>query len=81
MKKDAISELELLNRAEQELDWFEANFDRLIEKYDGKFVAISGGGIIASSGTIDGLIAALKKAGVDPASVITQYVTKTIMIF
>lgn len=81
MKKGAISELELLNRAEQELNWFEANFDRIVEKYDGKFVAVHGGAIVASSGTMEGLVETLKKIGMDPGSTITQYVTKTVMIF
>jgi len=80
MGKRELDELAFLNRAEKELNWFGANYDNLISKYESEFIAISGGSVIASSRTMDGLVATLKRKNVDPCSVMTKYITKAAII-
>jgi len=53
------------------LKWLEENYDRLKKEYDGKWVVIQDRRVVASSGTYESIMNALKKC--DPRNAIVEY--------
>lgn len=48
--------LTLLAKQREDMEWFLHNHDKLVEKYDGVFVAVCERGVIDSDDNLDGLI-------------------------
>jgi hypothetical protein len=55
-----------------DLKWLEENYDRLKREYDGKWVIIQDKKVVASGGSYESIMNALKKC--DPRKAIVEYV-------
>lgn len=65
-----MTETQLLCRGIRSFNWVQKKFDELAEKYEGKLVAVEDEEIIASSDSIEDLIAQIKKMGKNPAELL-----------
>lgn len=54
-------------------DWYYANLDELLPKYDGKFVAISGEQVVGAFDTFGGGVHAMLDAGHQPGTFIVHH--------
>lgn len=67
--------LTLLVKHGEDMKWFLSNYDKLVKKYDGLFVAVYERGVIDSDGDLDRLIE--RVSGKWPLErVIIEYVSK-----
>lgn len=69
-----LSDLELLNSAEESLKWFHDNFSELQEKYAGKQIAIKEKAIVAFADSGKKLLDVLKDKKIDDSEVIIEIV-------
>jgi len=65
---ETINEEEV-KRLESDIDWVAKNFERLSHEYEGKYIAVKGGHVVAGSDDFEELLRMLKERGVDPRSV------------
>lgn len=71
-----MAELKLLNRTEEDLKWFNNNYDSIVEKFDNKFVAIKNKKIIAAEDNMEKMIHKLKSSKIDPSVTWVGFVSK-----
>ena len=71
-----ISELELLKKSEEDLEWFNENYEELKEDYDNEFVAIKEGNILAHNKDFEKLLNKLKTMKENPANITIKYISK-----
>ncbi|MBI2668055.1 hypothetical protein HYX17_04795 [Candidatus Woesearchaeota archaeon] len=74
------SELELLKKSEEDLEWFNENYEELKEDYDNEFVAIKEGEVISHDKDFERLLNKLKTMKENPAKVIIMHVSKIKLI-
>ena len=68
-------QLKLLQKFENDSQWFHQNIDKLrSQDFTGKFVAISGGQLIASDKDINLVIKNVEKKGENPSFVFMEFV-------
>ncbi len=69
-----MSNLELLENAEEDLDWYSNNYENLQEKFSNKIVAIKEKRVVASANNIKGLLEELKIEGIDESEVLIEVI-------
>ncbi len=69
-----LSDLDLLNSAEESLKWFIANSSKIKNKYPNKLIAIKDKTIVASSGNTEELLKTLKEKGIDDSEVLIEVI-------
>ncbi len=74
------SELELLKKSENDLEWFDENYEELKEEYDNEFVAIKEEQIISHNKDFEKLLNKLKAMKENPANITIKYISKIKMI-
>jgi hypothetical protein len=67
----------VLRAGYEDLGWLGTNFSTLQATYDGKFVAIKSGRVLASALSMDALLRELQRQRVHATSTIIKYVSKT----
>ena len=67
-----LSDLEFLNKAEENLEWFHNNFLELREKYAGKQIAIKDKTIVAVAQNGKKLLESLKNKNIEDSEVIIE---------
>lgn len=70
----------LLNKLDENINWFKEHQTELEEEYDNQFIAIENEEIISADKNLDILITKLKKMGKDPANTLIKFVSTTIII-
>ena len=70
MEQQLTSEFEEL---EVDTKFISAKMEELSRKYNKQFIAVKGGQLIATGKTFDEVLDKVKKIGVDPASVLIEY--------
>jgi len=70
-----LSDLELLNKAEENLEWFKENFSKIQERYPGKVIAIKDKKIIDSTKNSQQLLESLKNKRIDDSEVIIERIS------
>ena len=71
-KTKMTSDIDLLNMAEENLLWFQHNFEDIREKYSGKQIAIMDKKIVAVADTGEALLEFLKSKNIDDSQVIIE---------
>ena len=66
------SDLEFLNKTEENLEWFKNNFSEIREKYPGKQIAIKDRQIIAVADNGNQLLSLLEDKNIDDSEVIIE---------
>ena len=69
-----MSNLELLENAEEDLDWYSNNYENLQEKFSNKIVAIKEKRVVASANNIKGLLEELKIEVIDESEVLIEVI-------
>lgn len=69
-----LTDIDLLNLAEENLVWFSQNSGKIREKFGGKVIAIKDKNIIASSDNTKELLNSLEKMKVDDSEVLIERV-------
>ena len=69
-----LSDLELLNVSEDNLEWFQANSLSIRERFAEKIIAIKDRKIVASAGSINDLLEILKSENIDESEVLIEFV-------
>ena len=69
-----LSDLALLNKAEDNLKWFIANSSKIREDFEGKVIAIGENKIIASAENTKKLLEILEQKGIDDSEVLLEKV-------
>ncbi len=67
-----LSDIELLNLAEENLKWFIANSSNIRDRFPNKLIAIKDKTIVASSENADELLKILKEKGIDDSEVLIE---------
>ncbi len=67
-----LSDLELLNSAEKDLEWFQENSEKIRDEFARKIIAIKDKKVIASAEDINELLQILKAKKVDSSEVLTE---------
>ena len=66
----------MLVSGRNDLMWFESNADKLISKYNNKFIAFRNKGVIDSDSKLDNLLYKLRKKNIDTSDVFIEFVSK-----
>ena len=69
------SDWELINSLEENLKWFQNNFNKIRESYEKKIVAIKNKKIIASADNSKQLLDLLEEKGIDNSEVLIEAIT------
>ncbi|MBI2630446.1 hypothetical protein HYW76_05070 [Candidatus Pacearchaeota archaeon] len=69
-----LSDLQLLDYSEENLEWFQENSKQIQEKFERKIIAIKGKKIIASADNMNLLLSTLKKEGIDSSEILIERV-------
>lgn len=67
--------IKMLQNGYADLDWLGANFAQLQSAYDGEFVAVKNGRVVAHARSSDALLASLKRMRISAASTIIKHVS------
>jgi len=74
------NEVLLLNKLDNDLEWFKKNQTDLENKYNDQFIAIENGNVIENDKSLDHLLSKLEKIGKDSAEVLIKFVSTTVII-
>jgi len=74
------AEVRMLMKAREDLLWMNSEGKSLKEKYNNRFVAISGSRVIGSDPDLETLLEKLRSKEIDPKEVLIKYITKTIQV-
>ncbi len=74
------NEMLLLNKLDEDINWFKEHQTELEEEYDNQFIAIENEKVIESDVNLDKLLVKLKEKGKDPANTLIKFVSTTIII-
>jgi len=75
-----MNEMLLLNKLDEDINWFKENQKRLEKEYDNNFIAISEEKVVVFDKNLDGLINKLKELKLDPSNMFIRFVSTTIII-
>ncbi|MFH1209680.1 MAG: DUF5678 domain-containing protein [archaeon] len=75
-----MQHLELLNKFEEDMNFFNKNSKKLKEKYDEKFIAIKDNEIVAVGTIMEEVIKNLELKKIDPSGTFIQFISKTKII-
>lgn len=67
------------SRFKEDTDWFYLSFNKLLEEYNGKWVAVKDKKIIASSSTFEEVIAKIEKMGLNPGEIPIELVDPAVL--
>jgi len=70
-----VNEVNLLKNSISDLDWFQHNSQKLIENYEGNFIAIKLKEIVAFAPNIDILFKKLKDKHVNETEVLIEFIS------
>ena len=70
-----LTNLQLLSFSEENLEWFNENFNEIQGKYANKIVAIKDKRIVASALNINSLLEILKEQNIDSSEVLIETIT------
>jgi len=65
---------QMILAGQEDLAWFESNINKLISKYNNKFIAFHNKKVIESDSDLDNLMKKLK--GVDTSNILIKFVSK-----
>lgn len=80
MEYSETDEINLLLRAKKDLEWVRSNAGSFREEYNNRFIAVKNREILASSQTMESLLEALEKKGIDAGEVLVRYVSRVAMV-
>ncbi len=66
----------ILNMAINDTEWFNQHYSELIGKFDGRFIAIKNGQVVADDKDVTHLFEELRSQGHDLATTFVKYVSK-----
>ena len=75
-----MNEMFLLNKFDQDIEWFKENQKKLEKEYDNNFIAVSERKIVAFDKDLDSLIKKIKELKLDPSNMFIRFVSTTIII-
>ena len=70
-----MSDIELLNESEENLEWFQSNFSEIGKKFLNRFIAIKDKEIVADSDNLDNLLKLLKERKIDDSETLIEAIT------
>ena len=70
-----LSDLELLNISEVNLNWFQRNSGKIREEYENKIIAIKDQKIVASAVTNQELLSLLGQKGINSSEVLIEVIS------
>ncbi len=71
-----MNELEALVNFEKDNKWLQEHYTEIQDRYEGKFVAVENGNIIASDRNLEDLLRKLRENGKDPAMLLVEFVRR-----
>ena len=75
-----MNEMFLLNKFDQDIEWFKENQKKLEKEYDNNFIAISERKVMAFDSDLDILLNKLRGLKLDPSNMFIRFVSTTIII-
>ena len=75
-----MNEMFLLNKFDQDIEWFKENQKKLEKEYDNNFIAVSERKIVAFDKDLDSLLNKLKGLKLDPSNMFIRFVSTTLII-
>ena len=74
------TEMILLDKLDNDLEWFKKNQTDLENRYNDRFIAIENGKVIENDKSLDHLLSKLEKIGKDLTGVLIKFVSTTVII-
>ncbi len=74
MESNIIAQTLLQGR--EDIQWFDKNLTLIKSKYNNKFIAFHNKRVVDSDKSLDGLMAKLRKDGVDTSNIFIRFVSK-----
>jgi len=68
--------VQMLQRGQDDLRWFDANISRLIAEFNNKFIAFGNKEVVESDSDLDSLMSKLKKKNIDISNIFIKFVSK-----
>jgi len=68
--------LEKMKVFEKAANFVRENYDKLVELYDGKFIAVLEDKVVAEDKEIEKLLEKLRKKGINPTETFIEYITR-----
>jgi len=75
-----MNEMLLLNKFDEDIDWFKENQKRLEKEYDNNFIALSEEKVVVFDKDLDSLINKLKELKLEPSNMFIRFVSTTLII-
>ena len=75
-----MNEMFLLNKFDQDIEWFKENQKKLEKEYDNNFIAVSERKVMAFDSDLDILLNKLRGLKLDPSNMFIRFVSTTIII-
>ena len=66
----------MLKSGQSDLAWFDSNFNKLLEKHNGKFIAFRNREIIDANSDLNKLMNNLESKHIDTSNIIIKFVSK-----
>lgn len=73
---ETANALKLLNLAERDTQWFDKNYESLIDDYPDQFIAINEEKIVDADADFQKLLKKLESKRVDPVNVVIRFISK-----
>lgn len=68
--------IQMLKSGQNDLEWFDVNFNKLISQFNNQFIAFRNGEIIDSDNDLNKLMAKLKNKNVDTSNIFIKFVSR-----
>jgi len=68
--------LQMLVSGQNDLQWFDSNLDKLIAKFNNKFIAFKNKRVIEFDSDLDELMLKLKKENIDTSNIFVKFVSR-----
>ncbi len=68
--------VQMLKAGQNDLQWFDSNLDRLISKFNNKFIAFKSEDVIDSDPELNTLMLKLKKKNIDTSNIFIKFVSR-----
>lgn len=66
----------MLKSGQDDLLWFDSNFNKLLEKYNEKFIAFRHHEVIDANSDLNKLMSSLESKSIDTSNIIIKFVSK-----
>ena len=73
--------VQMLKAGQDDLRWFDTNFNNLLEKYNEKFIAFRNREVIDFDNDLNGLMSKLESKNIDTSNIIVRFISKIKSIF